>query len=198
MKHEITPDDILSMDEYGRIRAEKRTEITTLKRNRRLEVGPHATFYFENYDTMWRQVHEMLFVERGGQEQIDDELAAYNPLIPKGRELVATLMFEIPDRDRRQRILGTLGGVEETSFIRLDGEEIHGVPEVDMDRSTAEGKASSVQFIHFPFQPEQIRRFRDPDTEVVLGIGHQEYAHMAVMPERVRAALALDFDRVDE
>lgn len=194
MKHEITRDDILTMEEYGAVRAERRSAITALKRDRRLEVGPHATFYFESYDTMWRQVHEMLFVERGGEEQIEDELAAYNPLIPKGRELVATLMFEIEDPTRRRRILSRLGGVEETAFIRVDGDVIRGVPEMDMDRSTADGKASSVQFIHFPFSDEQIRRFREPGTEIVLGIGHDDYSHMAVMPERVRAALAADFD----
>lgn len=197
MKREITRDDILPLEAYGAMRAEKRAAVTALKRGRRLEVGPHATFYFENYETMWRQVHEMLFVERGGEDQIADELAAYNPLIPKGRELVATLMFEIPDATRRHRILGTLGGVEETTFLRVGGETIRGVAEADMDRSTADGKASSVQFIHFPFQPEQIRRFRKPRTEVVLGIDHGEYAHMAVIPERVRAALASDFDALE-
>ena len=194
MKHQITRDDIIPMEEYGRIRAQKRTEITAVKRDRRLEVGPHATFYFENYETMWRQVHEMLFVEKGGEAQIVEELEAYNPLIPQGHELVATLMFEIADAARRRRVLSTLGGVEETTFIRLAGEEIRGVPEKDMDRSTAEGKASSVQFIHFPFSAAQIERFRTPGMEVVIGIGHREYSHMAVMPERVRTALASDFD----
>ena len=91
---QITRDDVLSMDEYGKMRAAKRREMIELKKPRRVPVGPDATFYFENYETMWAQVHEMLWIERGGEEQIVDELAAYNPLIPQGRELVATLMFE--------------------------------------------------------------------------------------------------------
>ncbi len=75
------------------------------KRHRRLEVGPDCTFYFENFETMWNQVHEMLFIEKGGEAQIADELSAYNPLVPKGRELVATVMFEIDDPVRRAAFL---------------------------------------------------------------------------------------------
>jgi hypothetical protein len=143
---------------------------------------------------MWRQVHEMLFVERGGEEQIDDELDAYNPLIPQGSELVATLMFEIDDRTRRHRVLGELGGVEETVEIRLGDERIKAQAETDVDRSTADGKASSVHFLHFPFTADQVRRFRDSGTEVVVAITHPKYAHMAIMPENVRQALSEDFD----
>lgn len=189
----LTREDIMAMEEYARVRPERRRAIAEIKRNRRLAVGPDATFYFENFDTMWHQVHEMLFVERGGEAQIPGELEAYNPLIPKGRELVATIMFEIGDRTRRQQLLGKLGGVEETVSIGLDGETIAGVPETDMDRSIAGGKASSVQFVHFPFSPEQIKRFRTPGTRIVVAIEHPAYAHMAIMPENVRAALAQDF-----
>ena len=139
------------------------------------------------------QVHEMLFIEKGGEEQIPDELRAYNPLIPKGDELVATAMFEIDDEIRRGRVLARLGGVEETVSIRFGGEEVKGVPEQDVDRTTAAGKASSVQFIHFPFTKAQIEKFRTAGTQVVVGLAHPDYAHMAVMPEAVRAALAEDF-----
>ena len=93
--------------------------MSEIKKNRRLEVGPFATFYFESYDTMLHQVHEMLFIEKGGAEQLPDELAAYNPLIPQGSELVATVMFEIDDPVRRARVLGMLGGVEHKAFIRV-------------------------------------------------------------------------------
>ena len=164
------------------------------KRHRRLEVGPDCTFYFENFETMWNQVHEMLFIEKGGEAQIADELSAYNPLVPKGRELVATVMFEIDDPVRRAAFLARLGGVEETAFLRLGGETIQGVPEADVDRTSAQGKASAVQFIHFPFTDAQVVQFRAEGAEVVLGFTHPEYAHMAVLPEPVRAALAEDFD----
>jgi hypothetical protein len=116
--HQITRDDILAPEAYAAERAERRREINEIKRFRRLEVGPYATFYFENFDTMLHQVHEMLHIEKGGDAQIVDELAAYNPLVPTGRELVATLMFEIADPERRDRELRRLTFVEKT--ITLD------------------------------------------------------------------------------
>jgi|SRR5689334_3286100 len=192
-KTEITRADILPIEEYARQRLTRRKELVDVKKDRRLSVGPYATFFFENYATMWYQIHEMLFIERGGEAQIADELSAYNPLVPKGRELVATVMFEIDDPDRRKQILGTLGGVEETMTLQVAGETIRGVPEADVDRTSASGKASSVQFVHFPFTPSQIARFKEPGTQVVVGINHPHYGHMAVLPDAVRAALARDF-----
>lgn len=193
-KHEITAADILGYEDYARIRVEKRREVGARKRDRRAEVGPHVTFYFENYATMWLQVQEMLHIERGGAEQLADEIAAYNPLVPNGTELVATFMIEIDDEVRRKAVLGRLGGIEETAFLRVAGEVVRGAPEQDQDRTTAEGKASSVQFVHFPFTPAQIAALRRPGAEVVLGLDHPNYRHMAVLAEAVRAELAGDFD----
>jgi len=194
MKHEITRGDLMPIPEYAKVRAERRQVLVAAKRNRRLHVGPHATFHFENYDSMWHQIHEMLYIEKGGEAQVEDELQAYNSLIPKGRELVATVMFEIDDEKQRRAILAKLGGVEETVSIRFDGEIVRGVPEADMDRTNAAGKASSVQFIHFPFTPEQVRKFRQSGIEVTLGVNHPAYGHIAILPEATRAALAQDFD----
>lgn len=191
-KTEITAADILPMEQYAAERKERRRAIVEMKRNRRLEVGPVCTFYFESYETMWAQVHEMLFIEKGGDEQIPDELAAYNPLIPKGDELVATVMFEIDEPVRRHAFLAKLGGIEETAFIQIGEETVTGVPEADVDRTTADGKASSVQFIHFPFTPAQAEAFKRPETSVTLGFRHPSYGHMVIMPEAVRAALAED------
>jgi hypothetical protein len=193
-KHEITRDDVMPMDAYGKIRQARRGEIVARKRQRRLAVGPYATVHFENYDSMWLQVHEMLYIEKGGEAQIPDELAAYNPLIPNGRELVATILFEIDDKARRHAFLAQAGGVEETVFLKFDDEEIMSVPEADVDRTSANGKASSVQFVHFPFTDAQAAKFRAPGTEIVLGIKHPAYAHMTVLPEAVCAALSEDFD----
>jgi hypothetical protein len=181
------------MDEYGKIRSVRRKELVEVKKNRRVEVGPVATFYFESFDTMWHQVHEMLYIEKGGEEQIADELRAYNPLIPKGNELVATVMFEIDDPVRRKTVLSKLGGVEETISLQFAGETVTGTPEADVDRTSEDGKASGVQFIHFVFTPGQIEKFRQPKTQVIVGIGHEDYAHMAVMPEAVRSELVKDF-----
>lgn len=189
----ITPADILPMEEYGRQRRERRAAMAILKRQRRLEVGPFATFYFESYDTMWHQIHEMLFIERGGEAQIPDELAAYNPLIPQGRELVATVMFEIDDPQRRARTLGRLGGIEDTAVLGIGGETVHAVAETDVDRTNAAGKASAVQFVRFPFTDAQVAAFARPDTQVLVGFTHPNYGHMAVMPEPVRQALLADF-----
>lgn len=193
-KHELTPADILPMDQYGRERIERRKRMTEIKRNRRVSVGPDATFYFESYATMFHQVHEMLYIEKGGDGQVADELSAYNPLIPKGRELVATLMFEIDDPVRRARFLNGLGGVEETISFDFAGESVKGVPETDIDRTTADGKASSVQFLHFPFSDAQVEKFRAPGTSVQLRISHEKYGHIAILPEAVRTQLADDFD----
>lgn len=190
----ITRDDILPYDEYAASRGERKKTLTAMKKDRRMEVGPHATFYFENYETMWNQIHEMLYIERGGEEQIPDELAAYNPLIPQGRELVATVMFEIGDAERRARVLATLGGVEETISITVGDEKIRGVAETDVDRTNADGKASSVQFVHFPFTDAQVAAFRAGDAPVTVGFDHENYAHTAGMPGAVRSALARDFD----
>jgi Protein of unknown function (DUF3501) len=192
-KHEIVAADILPAADYAKDRREHRRRVSELKRNRRIEVGPYVTFYFECYDTMWLQVQEMVYIEKGGEAQVPEELAAYNPLIPKGDELVATFMIEIDDPARRARVLGGLGGIEETAFLRVAGERIRARAEADQDRTTAEGKASSVQFVHFLFSPAQIAAFSKPGTDVVIGFDHPEYRHMAVMPEAVRAELAKDF-----
>jgi len=194
MKRQITREDILPMASYEAERRELRRDLVAKKKFRRQDVGPVCTFYFENYDTMWAQVHEMLYIEKGGEEQIADELSAYNPLIPQGRELVATVMFEIDDPQRRHTFLAKLGGIEETAFFEVDGERIVGKPEEDVDRTTADGKASSVQFIHFPFSEAQIAKFKSPGTRVILGFSHPEYGHMTILPEEVRAALSKDFD----
>ena len=193
VKTELTREDIMPMEEYAKVRKERRSAIVALKRNRRMEIGPVAVCHFESYDSMWQQVHEMLFIERGGEEQITDELNAYNPMIPKGTELVCTVMFEIDEPIRRKTFLSKLGGVEETMTIGFAGETVTGVPEADVDRTTADGKASSVQFLHFPFTPAQIAAFRTLGTQIIVGFGHSEYSHLAVMPEATRAALAQDF-----
>jgi len=193
-KHEITREDILDMADYGPTRPDRRRAATEMKKNRRVHIGPDATFYFESYDTMFHQIHEMLFIEGGGEGLIEDELRAYNPMIPNGRELVATLMFEIDDPERRGKFLNGLGGVEETVTISVDGEEIRAVAEEDIDRTSAEGKASSIQFLHFPFTDAQVEKFLKADAKIVLGIGHEKYGHMAAITGAVKDALAGDFD----
>jgi hypothetical protein len=193
MKRELVAADILSAEDYERIRPEKRGAIIAMKKNRRVAVGPYATFYFENYDTMWLQVQEMLRIEKGGAEQLQDELHAYTPLVPKGNELIATVMLEIEDEKRRAAVLATLGGIQEAIELRFGGDVIKAEAERDLDYTSAEGKASSVQFVHFRLTPSQILKFRAPNAEIILAVTHANYGHMAVVPEHVRQELARDF-----
>ena len=197
-RHRLSAADILPLDEYTRVRAERRREIARLKQRRRVEVGTFATCYFENYDTMRQQVQEMLYIEKGGAAQLADELEAYNPLIPQGRELVATVMFEIEDATRRARMLSQLGGIENSVLIEVamagGTARIRGEPDPTRENTSPEGKASSVQFIHFPFTAEQVAAFKAPGAQVAVGFDHPNYGHMARLSEPVRAALAEDFD----
>ena len=164
-----------------------------LKKNRRIALGPYATFYFESYETMLAQVQEMLYIEKGGDEQLKDELSAYNPLIPNGTELTATLMFEIDNPISRATFLGKVGGIEETVFMKINGEKIKAIPEEDVDRTSAEGKASSVQFIHFNFSDDHIAKFKSVETEVEIGIDHKEYSHTTKLSTENKKSLSADF-----
>ena len=194
VKRRITREDILDLGRYAVLRKERRPALLEMKRHRRIAVGPHATFYFENYETMWTQVHEMLLAEKGGEAQIVDELEAYNPLIPQGSELVATVMFEIEDPVLRDRVLRRLGGIEDTITLSIGGEKIQAEPERDIERTKANGKTSSVHFVHFPLSPAQIAAFRDSAVPLVLGFDHPDYGHLAVIPPATRQSLAQDFD----
>lgn len=190
---QITRDDIMAPEAYAKERRARRAEMLPIKKLRRLEVGPYATFYFESYDTMWLQIHEMLHIEKGGDEQIDDELRAYNPMIPQGADLSATLMFEIDDPIRRGNVLARLGYVEEKAFFQIGDDKIYASPEHDVERVTEDGKTSSVHFLHFHFTKDQIAKFSDPAVQVMLGIEHENYAHLAIVSAASKAELAKDF-----
>ncbi len=190
----IQKSDLLAPDVYEKNRRQMRKELVEFKKDRRVPLGPYATFYFECYETMLAQVQEMLHIEKGGDEQLNDELTAYNPLIPNGKELVSTLMFEIDNPVIRATFLGKLGGVEENVFIKIDNDLIYGKPEIDVDRTSAEGKASSVQFIHFEFDQNQISKFKGNNVSIELGIDHKEYSHSTKLSESTIQALSSDFN----
>ena len=189
---EISKEDIMPLDIYTKNRRELRKNIVEFKKNRRVALGPYATFYFESYETMLAQVQEMLYIEKGGDEQLKDELAAYNPLVPNGNELTATLMFEIDNPVSRATFLGKVGGIEEKVFMKVEGEKIKAIPEEDVDRTSAEGKASSVQFIHFKFTDEQIEKFKT-SSEIEIGIDHSEYSHSTKLADVTIKSLSSDF-----
>ena len=193
-KREIQKQDIMPLDVYIKNRKELRKNIVSFKKDRRIALGPYATFYFESYETMLAQVQEMLYIEKGGNEQLKDELAAYNPLVPNGKELTATLMFEIDNPVSRSVFLSKVGGIEEKVFIKIDGEIVKAVSEEDVDRTSANGKASSVQFIHFQLTDEQIQKFKSKNVDIELGIDHKEYSHITKLSlENINSLLA-DFN----
>ena len=192
-KRKILKEDIMPLDVYTNQRKELRKNIVEFKKDRRVPLGPYATFYFESFETMLAQVQEMLYIEKGGDEQLKDELLAYNPLVPNGKELTATLMFEIDNPVSRSAFLGKVGGIEEKVYMKIDGDLIKAVPEEDVDRTSAEGKASSVQFIHFKFSNNQIEKFKSNGSLVELGIDHAEYSHSTKLNELTVKSLSKDF-----
>ena len=192
-KREIQKEDIMPLDVYTKQRKELRKNILEFKKDRRVPLGPYATFYFESYETMLAQVQEMLYIEKGGDDQLKDELSAYNPLVPNGKELTATLMFEIDNPVSRATFLGKVGGIEEKVYMKVDGDLIKAVPEEDVDRTSAEGKASSVQFIHFKFNEEQIKKFKS-NSLIELGIDHDEYSHSTKLNDSTVKSLSTDFN----
>ena len=192
-KKVIQKEDIMPLDVYTEQRKELRKKIVEFKKDRRIPLGPYATFYFESFETMLAQVQEMLYIEKGGDDQLKDELAAYNPLVPNGKELTATLMFEIDNPVSRATFLGKVGGIEENVYLKVDGDLIKAVPEEDVDRTSAEGKASSVQFIHFKFNDDQITKFKSHSSQIEIGIDHKEYSHSTKLNEQTIKSLSSDF-----
>jgi hypothetical protein len=190
----LTKTDILSLDDYLPVRDQLRRDIVALKKPRRIDVGPHSTFYFENYATMKQQIQEMLYIEKGGDEQLEDELEAYNPMVPQGAELTATLMFEIDNPEVRLKTLLSLTDVELTAYVEVDGVKSYARPEQEVERTSADGKTSSVHFLHFDFEAAAIAAFKGGDAKVVLGIEHANYGHMTMLGDETKASLAADFD----
>ena len=193
-KRQIEKRDIISSEIYTKSRKQIRKDLIKFKKNRRIALGPYATFYFESFETMVAQVQEMLHIEKGGDEQLKDELIAYNPLVPNGKEFIATLMFEIDNPLSRGAFLGKVGGIEKKIFMKIENEEVKAVPETDVERTSADGKASSVQFIHFKFNNDQINKFKSGDISIELGIDHKEYAHTTKLTKNNINSLLSDFN----
>ncbi len=190
-QHSITADDIMPIEQYEMIRADKRQEAILRKKLTRVSVGPNATAIFETWDSMWLQIQEMLRIEKGGAAQVPDEIAAYDPMVPKGSELTATILFEVPDPVRRDVFLRSIGGVEEKIAIHVGGEVIRARAEGDVERTrTSDGKASAVHFMHFDFTPSAIAAWKAGNGTAMLVIDHPNYGHAALISDETRRFLS--------
>ncbi len=187
--------DLMSLEEYAEARNDFRARVLKHKKNRKVALGANATLYFEDRLTIQYQIQEMLRVERiFEREGIDDELAAYNPLIPEGSNLKATFMLEYDDVAERRRQLARLIGVEDTVWIRVgEGERIFAIADEDMDREDEE-KTSSVHFLRFELSPEDVRRAKS-GNDLAVGIDHQNCRQTVdPLPAPIREALLADLD----
>lgn len=193
MKKQLTKEAFLPLEEFARIRPQKRQEMIALKKNRRVSIGPEATFFFENFDTLWWQIQEMLYIEKGGETQVEEELLAYKPLLPQGQELVATFMIEIDDPVRRAEVLGKLGGIERHLCLRFASHALVATPEDDINRTTESGKTSAVHFVRWAFTKEQVADFSKSHQDIIVEITHPLFAVKTLMAESVRKALQEDF-----
>ena len=190
-RHTITADDIMPLEQYELIRADKKQEALLRKQLTRISVGPHATGIFESWDSMWLQIQEMLRIEKGGAAQLADEIAAYNPMVPKGNELTMTLFFEVPDPVRRDIFLRRIGGVENHIAVHVGPQVIRARAEGDLERTReSDGKTSAVHFLHFDFTSEAVAAWRDPQVPTMLVVDHPQYGHAALIGAEVRAFLA--------
>ena len=187
----ITAADILPLERYQAIRAEKKAEAITRKKLTRVSVGPYATVLFETWESMWLQIQEMLRIEKGGDGQLPDELAAYSPMVPKGSELTATVLFEVDDPVRRDAFLRSIGGIEKHVAIEVAGHRIRARPEGDIERTRErDNKASAVHFFHFDFTPEAVAAWKSCDGSAMVLVDHPAYGHAALIGAAAREFLA--------
>jgi len=195
MSKSLTRDDLYPLEQYAQERADFRARVIQHKKNRTVHLGDHATLYFEDRLTIQYQVQEMLRVEKIFEpEGIEDELAAYNPLIPDGGNLKATFMIEYPDAEERRRQLARLVGIEDKVWLKVEGyDAVYPIADEDLERET-EDKTSSVHFLRFEFS-EDMRKAAKQGAAVSAGVEHPNYAEtLDPLPDNIRDALVADFD----
>ena len=182
-----------SLEQYAEARPAFRQEVMAHKEHRRVRLGPHVTLLFEDFLTMKYQVQEMLRVERIFEAPaIEEEIAAYNPLIPDGANWKATFMIEYPDAEERQRRLAEVGGIEDTVWVRIEGfEPVYAIANEDLVRTT-DGKTSAVHFMRFELSPEMAKAAK-AGAQIAMGIDHPKLDYRAdPIPEAIRESLAGD------
>ncbi len=189
---QLTQVDLYSLEQYAKIRKEFRAKVIDHKRNRKVHIGPNATLYFEDRLTMQYQIQEMLRIERIFEEEgILDELNAYNPLIPDGRNLKATFMVEFPDVEERKVALARLIGIEDKVWIQVAGHEpVYAIADEDLEREN-DSKTSSVHFLRFELSDAMATALKVSDG-LFLGITHPNYQYRVEALPAVRESLAAD------
>ena len=182
------------MDEYQKIRKQVYNHRGKVSSSRRITLGPYASITFQNYDIIWSQIQEMLFIEKGGKEQIKDEISAYNPLLPNGSNLVCVLMFQIENKQKRMQVLYELGWVEKTFWIQFEDEKImaRGIDD-DQERTTKDGKTSAVHFLSFDFNSLQAEKFKKSER-VSFGSDFPNYSFSSTIPSSTLLLLKEDLD----
>jgi hypothetical protein len=190
----LTQDDLMTLEDYSKVRDDFRRSAIDHRRLRQVSIGPNCTLAFEDRDTVKYQVQEMLFIERTFTTNgIKDELDAYNPLIPNGMNLIATMTLEYGDPDLRKVKLEQLKNIEDTVFLRIQGHQrIYAIADEDLERST-DSKTSAVHFLRFELKPGEIIDFKDSANKVYLGIGHDLYPYEIQLKDEVRNELVKDF-----
>ena len=190
---QLTRDDLYSLEQYASRRPAFRAQVLAHKKLRTVHIGPHMTLIFEDRLTVQYQVQEMLRIERIFEAAgIEDELGAYNPLIPDGSNLKGTLLIEYADASVRARELARLKGIENQFFIEVSGiGRCTAIADEDLDRSN-DSKTSAVHFMRFELQPAMIAAWRGGNS-VTLGVDDERYGHAAVLTAATRKALAQDF-----
>ena len=190
----LTPNSLLSLEEYSKQRADFRSKVMAHKKNRQVHLGDHATLYFEDSLTMQYQVQEMLRIEKIFEEEgIHEELAAYNPLIPDGKNLKATFMVEYADVEERKEALAKLIGIEDKVWIQIEGhDKVYPVANEDLERTTEE-KTSSVHFMRFEFSDDMIAAAKQ-GAAMAIGIEHENYqVEVNPLAGNIRDSLVADF-----
>lgn len=191
----LNRNDLLSLEQYAEQREAIRRDVMAHKKKRLVHIGQHLTLYFEDVTTMRYQVQEMLRIEKLFEpKEIEDELAAYNPLIPDGSNWKATVMIEYPQEAERRRRLAELKGIENTLHIEVEGfDPVYAIVNEDMERST-DDKTSAVHFARFEFTPEMIEAMKS-GTKITAGVRHDAYPEgPAEITGEVRESLVADFD----
>jgi len=188
----LSREDLYSLEKYAELRPEYRAKVMAHKKNRRLPIGPNANLYFEDALTMQYQVQEMLRIERIFEaEGIQEELDAYNPLIPDGSNWKATFMLEYPDIDVRKRELSRLIGVEDKVWVQVDGhDKVYAIADEDLERDTDE-KTSSVHFMRFELTDEMVQALKG-GVGLAMGVAHDNLAVTVTVPDAIRASLVND------